>query len=53
MNSEYYPALSSNFRSGKIGGWKEEFSKENISKAKKLLGNVLIELGYEDNLDWE
>ena len=45
--------LSSNFMSGKIGGCKEEFSKENISKAKKLLGNVLIELGYEDNLDWE
>ena len=46
-------AMSSNYRSGKIGNWKNEFSAENMSKAKKLLGESLIELGYEDNLNWK
>ena len=27
-------ALSSNFRSGRIGGWKEEFDSSNIDKFK-------------------
>ena len=46
-------AISSNFRSGKIGNWKNEFSAENVSKAKELLGDSLIQLGYEDNLNWK
>ena len=45
-------ALSSNFRSGKIGNWKNEFSNENLINAKRLLGKKLIELKYEKNLDW-
>ena len=39
-------AFSTNFRSGKIGSWKGEFSQENINQSKKLLGNCLISLGY-------
>ena len=46
-------AISSNFRSGKIGNWKSEFNAENISNAKKMLGDSLIKLGYEDNLNWK
>lgn len=46
-------ALSTNFRSGKVGGWREEFTKEHIEKAKRVFGPVLIELGYERNLNWE
>ena len=46
-------ALSSNFRSGKIGNWKNEFTKENLINAKKLLGKSLIELKYEKDLDWK
>ena len=46
-------AVSSNFRSGKIGNWKKEFSEENILKAKKLLGESLIKLKYENTLDWK
>ena len=45
-------AMSSNFRSGKIGNWKNEFSDENLSKAKLLLGKSLIDQGYEKNLNW-
>lgn len=45
-------AFSTNFRSGKIGSWKGEFSQENINQSKKLLGNCLISLGYEKNQNW-
>ena len=35
--SEVLPwAISSNFRSGKIGNWKDEFDSENIKKFKEL-----------------
>ena len=46
-------ALSSNFRSGKIGNWKNEFTEENLTKAKKLLGKSLIELKYENDFNWK
>ena len=46
-------ALSSNFRSGKIGNWKKEFDKENAFLAKKMFGESLIDLGYEIDLDWK
>ena len=45
-------ALSSNFRSGRIGGWKEEFDSSNIDKFKKQCGDALIKLGYEKDLNW-
>jgi hypothetical protein len=43
---------SSNFRSGKIGSWKNELTSAQIEKCKKLLGPALIELGYEKDLNW-
>lgn len=46
-------AISSNFRSGKIGNWKIEFTKENIDYAKKVLGKSLIDLKYEKDLNWK
>ena len=45
-------ALSSNFRSGKIGGWKEEFDSLNIDRFKKECGDALVKLGYEKDLNW-
>ena len=45
-------ALSTNFRSGEIGGWKNEFTENNKKNFKNLIGNFLIELGYEKNNDW-
>ena len=44
--------ISSNFRSGKVGGWREEFSKDNIVHCKKIYGDALIKFGYETNYDW-
>ena len=46
-------ALSSNFRSGKIGNWRSEFTEENLIYAKKLLGKSLIKLKYENSLNWK
>ena len=46
-------AMSSNFRSGQIGNWKKEFTEENLNNAKKLLGKGLIELEYENDLNWK
>lgn len=45
-------AISSNFRSGKIGNWKTEMSEAQIEKCKELLGPSLIELGYEKDMNW-
>ncbi len=51
--NKYLPwALATNFRSGKIGGWKEEFDSSNIKKFKELCGEALIKLKYEKNLNW-
>lgn len=44
--------LSSNFRSGKAGNWRIELSGAHIQKCKDRLGAVLIELGYEKDLNW-
>ena len=46
-------ALSSNFRSGEIGYWKTEFNEDNLRNAKNLLGQSLIKLEYEKDLNWK
>ncbi|MGH8931333.1 MAG: sulfotransferase domain-containing protein [Egibacteraceae bacterium] len=40
------------FRKGQIGGWREEFTEAHATAVKALLGDLLIELGYEESLDW-
>ena len=45
-------AYASNFRSGKIGSWEDEFTSKNKNTFKKNLGNTLIKLGYEKDLNW-
>jgi hypothetical protein len=46
------PRKSSTFRKGKSGTWKEHFSPDNISTFKQEAGDLLVELGYEDDLNW-
>jgi len=40
------------FRKGQIGSWRGEFTEAHVIAVKELLGDLLIELGYEDSLDW-
>jgi len=46
------PKKSHTFRSGKTGGWREHFSDENKNLFKKVSGDLLLRLGYEENNDW-
>jgi hypothetical protein len=40
------------YRKGMSGDWKNYFSNAHINSTKKLIGNALIELGYEKNNFW-
>jgi hypothetical protein len=44
--------VSSTFRKGQIGGWREEFSEEHARAAKETAGPLLVELGYEADPEW-
>ena len=45
-------ALSSNFRSGVVGGWRKEFTENNIKYCKEMLGQALVKHGYEKDDNW-
>jgi hypothetical protein len=40
------------FRKGIIGDWRNHFSAEHKRVFKELAGQILINLGYEQNYDW-
>jgi hypothetical protein len=40
------------FREGKIGSWREHFTEAQKNRFKKVAGKLLIELGYEKDLNW-
>ena len=40
------------FRKGTIGGWQTRFTDEQKHVFKVLAGQLLVDLGYEENLDW-
>jgi hypothetical protein len=46
------PQRSPTFRSGKIGGWMEQFSERNKRLFKDVTGDLLIRLGYETSQNW-
>ena len=46
------PKKSHTFRSGKTGGWIDQFSEENKVLFKEISGDLLERLGYEENHDW-
>jgi len=52
LKDKINPGKSPTFRSGKIGGWKKAFNEENKSIFKDLAGDLLIQLGYEKDLNW-
>ena len=39
-------------RKGKAGSWRDEFSPEDIAYFKETAGETLIQLGYEQDLNW-
>jgi hypothetical protein len=40
------------FRKGQIGTWKEHFTEQQKQEFKKNAGQLLIDLGYEKDLNW-
>ena len=46
-------AYSSNFRSGKIGGWRSDFNQKNIDYFKEKDKGILISLNYEEDNNWQ
>lgn len=46
------PKNSPTFRTGKTGEWKKYFKEEHKKIFKEVAGQLLIDLGYEKNLDW-
>lgn len=40
------------FRQGQVGAWKEAFSDENKELFKQLMGQLVIDLGYESDSNW-
>ncbi len=46
------PHKSGTFRKGKPGGWREYFTQNNVDFFKQSTGDLLVELGYEENNDW-
>jgi len=46
------PRKSHTFRSGKTGVWREHFTDEHKALFKDVAGDLLVQLGYEQNNDW-
>jgi hypothetical protein len=46
------PERSHTFREGRVGGWRESFSPELRELGRRILGPLLVRLGYEVNTDW-
>lgn len=52
LEASINPSRSPTFRSGKTGEWKKYFTEEHKRVFKDVAGGLLIQLGYEKNLDW-
>lgn len=46
------PKRSPTFHSGKVGGWRGQFSPENKVLFKEIAGDLLVRLGYEEEDQW-
>ena len=50
--SRVYDRKSSTFRKGKTGDWKNHLTPEHKEAFKRVAGDLLIDLGYERDLQW-
>lgn len=46
------PSTSPTFRKGEIGGWSDIFNERHREAFRYVAGDLLVELGYERDLDW-
>lgn len=49
---ELYDPEAPTFRTGKIGDWRAHFKPAHVDLFKKVAGEVLVDLGYERDLNW-
>ena len=47
-----YSPASPTFRTGQIGGWRQHFEPRHREAFKEVAGQLLVDLGYERDLDW-
>jgi hypothetical protein len=40
------------FRKGEIGGWRNHFTPDHTAAFKRVAGQMLIDLGYEQDMNW-
>jgi hypothetical protein len=52
LDAAIAPRKSGTFRKGKPGNWREYFTQANIDLLKDLAGDLLIQLDYEEDLNW-
>lgn len=52
LEESIQPKNSPTFRSGKTGEWKKYFNDEHKRVFKEIAGDLLIQLGYEENHNW-
>lgn len=50
--SNIEPRKSHTFRKGEAGAWRQVFTARLKDEMKEAAGQVLINLGYEGNLNW-
>ena len=46
------PAKSPTFREGQVGGWRACLTEKHQAEMKAVAGELLVELGYESDLNW-
>ena len=46
------PRKSRTFRLGRVGGWRQYFTREHRKLFKDVAGDLLVRLGYEENNHW-
>jgi hypothetical protein len=52
LKSAITPGKSGTFRKGIPGDWRTHFTESNKALFKRVAGDLLVELGYENGADW-
>jgi len=52
LHAAVQPRKSGTFRKGTPGGWRAHFTEANKALFKEVAGDLLIRLGYEQDMDW-